>query len=162
MRPGGYWWWPGSAVTQEDLTWNLETYRAAGWGNLGVIGIYGVKGEEHRFLEVFSPKWFEMFDHAVREGHRLGVQVDLTPSSGWRLGGPHVTAENSERSFGVKDGKLQITTRSDRVKRAGPGGEGMCINPYSLAAVKFHFEWFGQRLDESGALCATRVVLRFI
>jgi hypothetical protein len=47
-RPGSYWWWPGSAVTREDLTWNLETYHQAGWGNMGVIGIYGVKGEEER------------------------------------------------------------------------------------------------------------------
>ena len=50
-RPGAYWWWPGSAVTKEDLTWNLETYRKAGWGNMGVIGIYGVRGEEDRFIE---------------------------------------------------------------------------------------------------------------
>lgn len=55
-RPGAYWWWPGNAVTKRDLTWNLETYRRAGWGNLGVIGIYGVKGEEERTCVVeWSP-----------------------------------------------------------------------------------------------------------
>ena len=41
-RPGAYWWWPDSAVTEADLTWNMETYREAGFGNLGTIGIYGV------------------------------------------------------------------------------------------------------------------------
>ncbi len=63
-RPGAYWWWPGSAVTRRDLTWNLETYRKAGWGNMGVIGIYGVHGAEERFLDIFTPEWFEMYNHA--------------------------------------------------------------------------------------------------
>ena len=31
-RPGAYWWWPAGAVSKEGLTWNLETYRKAGWG----------------------------------------------------------------------------------------------------------------------------------
>jgi len=151
-RPGSYWWWPGSAVTQADLTWNLETYRAAGWGNMGVIGIYGVKGEESRSLPIFSPEWFTMFNHAVTEGKRLGMNIDLTPSSGWRIGGPHVTKEYSERTFAVKDGKIEVKEQSARVKRAGLGGAGMCINPYSPAAVKFHFDWLADRFRDGKGL----------
>jgi hypothetical protein len=151
-RPGSYWWWPGSAVTKEDLTWNLQTCRNAGWGNMGVIGIYGVKGEEDRAIPFLSPRWFEMFNHAVTEARRLGMNIDLTPSSGWRLGGPHVTQEHSERSFAVKDGKIESVIRSDQVKRAGPGGEGLCINPYSPAAVKFHFDWLADRFTQGNGL----------
>jgi hypothetical protein len=151
-RPGSYWWWPGSAVTREDLTWNLQTYHNAGWGNLGVIGIYGVKGEEERSLPIFSPQWFAMFNHAVTEARRLGMNIDLTPSAGWRLGGPHVTSEYSERSFAVKNGRIEVKELRERVKRAGPGGEGLCINPYSPAAVKFHFDWLDDRLRDGGGL----------
>jgi hypothetical protein len=151
-RPGSYWWWPGSAVTPEDLTWNLETYRNAGWGNMGVIGIYGVKGEEKRSIPIFSPEWFAMYNHAGKEARRLGMNMDLTPSAGWRLGGPHVTKEYSERSFSVKDGKIEVKELPDRVKRAGPGGGGLCINPYSPAAVKFHFDWLDERFRESNGL----------
>ena len=151
-RPGSYWWWPGSAVTREDLTWNLETYHNAGWGNMGVIGIYGVKGEEKRSLRFFSPEWFAMFNHAVTEARRFGMNIDLTPSSGWRLGGPHVTTEHSERLFAVNNGKINVRASPQRVKRAGPGGTGLCINPYSPAAVKFHFDWLDQRMREGGGL----------
>jgi len=151
-RPGSYWWWPGSAVTQTDLTWNLETYRAAGWGNMGVIGIYGVKGEESRSLPIFSSEWFTMFNHAVTEGKRLGMNIDLTPSSGWRIGGPHITKEHSERTFAVKDGKIAVKELSANVKRAGLGGAGMCINPYSPAAVKFHFNWLSDRFRDGKGL----------
>ncbi len=147
-RPGAYWWWPGSAVSKEDLTWNLETYRKAGWGNMGAIGIYGVRGEEDRFLDIFSPQWFEMYNHAVTEAERLGMNIDLTPSSGWRMGGPHVTPEYAEQSFAVTDGQIVAKQRNDRVKRAGPGGTGLTINPYSEAAVKFHIDWMNHRFAE--------------
>jgi hypothetical protein len=147
-RPGAYWWWPGSAVTQADLTWNLETYRKAGWGNMGVIGIYGVRGEEERFIDIFSPKWFEMFNHAVAEAKRLGMNIDLTPSSGWRMGGPHVTPEFGEQNFVVENGRIAAQPNRANVKRAGPGGEGLAINPYSQAAVAFHLDWMDKHFAE--------------
>jgi hypothetical protein len=139
-------------VTREDLTWNLQTYQKAGWGNMGLIGIYGVKGEEQRTIPVFTPEWFGMYNHAVIEARRLGMNIDLTPSSGWRLGGPHVTKKHSERSFTVKNGRIEVRELQERVKRAGPGGEGLCINPYSPAAVKFHFDWLADRFREGKGL----------
>ncbi len=151
-RPGAYWWWPGSAVTKDDVTWNLETYRRAGWGNMGAIGIYGVRGEEERFLDVFTPEWFAMFNHAVTEGKRLGMNVDLTPSSGWRMGGPHVTPEYAEQNFAVEGDRIVAKPNRAKVKRAGPGGEGLTINPYSRAAVDFHLDWMSQRFEEGDGL----------
>lgn len=147
-RPGSYWWWPGSAVTKEDLTWNLETYRKAGWGNMGVIGIYGVRGEEDRFIDIFSPKWFEMFNYAVDEAERLGMNIDLTSSSGWRMGGPHVTPEHAEQNFAVENGRIVTRPNLANVKRAGPGGKGLAVNPYSEAAVEFHLDWFDRNMAE--------------
>lgn len=151
-RPGAYWWWPGSAVTKEDLTWNLETYRKAGWGNMGVIGIYGVRGEESRFIDIFSPKWFEMYNYAVAEAKRLGMNIDLTPSSGWRMGGPHVTPEYGEQTFAVQDDRIVARANGAKVKRAGPGGAGLTINPYSQAAVAFHLDWIGKRFAEGSGV----------
>jgi len=145
-RPGAYWWWPGSAVTKEDLTWNLETYRKAGLGNLGVIGIYGVRGEEHRSIDIFSPTWFEMFNHAVAEAKRLGMNIDLTPSSGWRMGGPHVTPRYGEQTFAVEKGRILARPNGARVKRAGPGGAGLAVNPYSEAAVALHLNWMDKHI----------------
>ncbi|NQU23176.1 MAG: glycoside hydrolase family 2 [Candidatus Nealsonbacteria bacterium] len=147
-RPGAYWWWPGSAVTKEDLTWNLETYRRSGWGNMGVVVIYGVRGEEDRFIDLFSPKWFEMFNHAVAEARRLGMNIDLTPSSGWRMGGPHVPPQHGGQSFAVENGQIVARPNGAKVKRAGPGGAGLAINPYSEAAVAFHLDFIGKRFDE--------------
>jgi hypothetical protein len=151
-RPGAYWWWPGGAVTKAGITYNLETYRKAGWGNMGVVGIYGVKGEEDRFLDIFSPGWFEMFNHAVHEAERLDMNLDLTPSSGWRLGGPHITPSFAEQSFSVKGGRIESVGLDARVKRAGPGGQGLCLNPYSLSAVQYHFDWLSDRFREGNGV----------
>ncbi|GAB6164198.1 glycosyl hydrolase [Thermostilla marina] len=151
-RPGAYWWWPGNAVSEQDLTWNLETYRRAGWGNLGVIGIYGVRGEEDRFVDIFSRRWFALFNHAVREANRLGMNIDLTPGSGWRLGGPHITPAFGEQTFTVEDGRIVARPVAAKVKRAGPGGEGLAVNPYSQSAVAYHFDWLAQRFAEGEGL----------
>ncbi len=147
-RPGAYWWWPAGAVDKEGLTWNLETYRKAGWGNMGVVGIYGVKGVENRFKDIFSPDWFDMFNHAVEEADRLGMNIDLTPSSGWRMGGPHISTTYAEQSFSVIQGKIKVEGLETSVKRAGPGGKGLCLNPYSLSAVNYHFDWLSDRFKE--------------
>ena len=146
-RPGAYWWWPGGAVSKAGLTYNLELYRKAGWGNMGVVGIYGVKGEEDRFLDIFSPPWFDMFSHAVAEAERLDMNIDLTPSSGWRMGGPHITPSYAEQTFSVEKGRITAEVLDARVKRAGPGGQGLCLNPYSLSAVRYHLEWLSEKFQ---------------
>ncbi len=48
-RPGAYWWWMGSAVDKENITWNLETMRKAGMGG-------GTKGDwkEWRLLKQYA------------------------------------------------------------------------------------------------------------
>lgn len=151
-RPGAYWWWPASAVTEEDITWNLETYWKAGWGNMGVIGIYGVRGAENRFIDIFTPRWFAMFNHAVTEANRLGMLIDLTPSSGWRMGGPHVPKELGEQQLTIENGRIVAKPMKAAVKRPGPGGRGLTINPYSKKAVAFHFDWLARRFDEGHGL----------
>jgi len=76
------------------------------------------------------------------------MNIDLTPSSGWRMGGPHVTPEYGETSFEVKEGQIAARPNRAKVKRAGPGGQGLAINPYSAAAVAFHLDWMTERFDQ--------------
>ena len=58
--PGTYWWWMGSAVDREDLTYNLEGLQKAGIGNVHIIPIYGVEGQEENYIDFLSPAWMEM------------------------------------------------------------------------------------------------------
>ncbi len=147
-KPGCIWWWPGSAVDRENLTWNLEQLHAAGFGGGSVVGIYGVKGTEDRFLEFLSPEWVAMWNHAVSEADRLGMWLDLTPGSGWRVGGPDVPKSHREQQVAVKNGVLAPHSKPSRVKRAGPGGAGFAVNPYSVNALKRYLERFDHVLAD--------------
>ncbi len=90
-KPWTRWWWPGSIVTKPDLTAAMEKYRDAGLGGMEIAVIYGVKGQEDKFINYLSPRWIEMFTHVLSEGERLDLGIDLANASGWPFGGPWVT-----------------------------------------------------------------------
>ena len=82
----------GNAVTEADITHQLEQFAKAGLGGVHIIPIYGVKGYEKQFIPFLTDRWLAVFAHTVREGKRLGVGVDLTTGTGWPFGGPGVYA----------------------------------------------------------------------
>ena len=45
-KPGTRWWWLGSAVTENDLKWNLRQFADHGIGAIEITPIYGVQGNE--------------------------------------------------------------------------------------------------------------------
>lgn len=143
-RPGCYWWWPGSAVDETNLTWNLETLRAAGMGGVTIVPIYGVKGWEDRFLPYLSEDWLRMLDHTVREADRLGMWVDMTTGTGWPFGGPTVTEADADALVQWKNGRLSWRFSGMQVKRAAPGGAGRVLNPYSPPAMERYLAHFDQ------------------
>jgi len=109
-RPWSYWWWMGSAVNPTDLSRELERYRDAGLGGVHVVPIYGAKGYEAQYLEYLSPRWFAMLEHALREGRRLDLGLDMTTGTGWCFGGPDVSTQEANakvvlRTFTVSSGE---------------------------------------------------------
>jgi len=88
--PGTYWWWMGSAVDKENLTYNLEQLRNAGIGNAHIIPIYGAQGQEENYINFLSPTWMDMLSHTLNEAVRLDMNVDMSTTTGWPFGGSHV------------------------------------------------------------------------
>src|SRR5262249_55728162 len=43
------------------------------------------------------PVWRELLKHALREADRLGLEMSLSPQSGWNLGGPGVRPEGASK-----------------------------------------------------------------
>ncbi len=98
-KPGTYWWWMGSAVDKENLTYNLESLAEVGIGTVHVIPIYGVKGEEHRYIDFLNPKWMDVLNFTVKEGVRLNMNVDMSTTTGWPFGGSHVSEKYAASKF---------------------------------------------------------------
>ncbi|MDX2031853.1 MAG: glycosyl hydrolase [Blastocatellia bacterium] len=106
-RPWTRWWWLGSIVNERDLTVEMEKYRRVGLGGLEITPIYGVKGEEAKFLRYLSPEWASMLEHTLREAGRLDLGVDLATGTGWPFGGPWVGEEDSAKYFAHKSWTLK-------------------------------------------------------
>jgi len=101
-RPWTRWWWPGNIVNPSDITHNLEIYKKAGLGGVEITPIYGVKGQEEKFIEFLSPEWMKMFTHTLAESERLDMGVDLANASGWPFGGPWASPEDACRNINYK------------------------------------------------------------
>jgi len=92
-KPWTRWWWMGNAVDRENIKRELREMSAAGIGGVEITSIYGVKGEEDRFIEYLSPGFSDILEFTINEANNLGMGVDIPPGSGWRCGGPFVPAE---------------------------------------------------------------------
>ncbi|NSW94577.1 MAG: glycoside hydrolase family 2 protein, partial [Bacteroidales bacterium] len=106
-KPWTRWWWPGSIVNRADITAAMEKYKEAGLGGLEITPIYGVKGQEDKFINFLSPQWMEMLIHTLNEAERLGLGIDMANASGWPFGGPWVEPEDACKNINYKVYKLR-------------------------------------------------------
>jgi len=171
-RPWVYWWWMGSAVDEANLSRQLQLYQQAGFGGVHIIPIYGVRGEESRFIPFLSERWLAMLSHTVKEAGRLGLGVDMTLGTGWPYGGPWIQQQDAAKTWRVKrcaslqeakqTGERIVAVDSTggaeyfallekptgmRVKRAAPGGEGWVIDYLSSRAVRTYLARFDSALS---------------
>ena len=100
-RPWTRWWWHGSAVDEANLTDELQEMERAGLGGVEITPIYGVHGEEARFIDYLTPRWMEVFTHTLREADRLNLGVDIATGNGWPFGGPWVAGEDASLDGGA-------------------------------------------------------------
>lgn len=106
-KPWTRMWWMGSIGTQADLTSALEKYKEAGLGGIEVTCIYGVRGQEEKFVNYLSPEWMDKFIYILREAERLGLGVDLANASGWPFGGPWVKQDDACRNINFRTYSLK-------------------------------------------------------
>lgn len=102
-KPFARWWWLGSAVDPEGLTYNLEEFAKKGMGGTEITPIYGVQGNEANDIEYLSDKWMDMLRHTVNESKRLGLKVDMNNGTGWPFGGPNVSTDISARKSIIEE-----------------------------------------------------------
>ncbi len=105
-KPWSYWWWMGSAVDKKNIDYSLKKYKEAGIGGLHIVPIYGVKGEEDKFIDYLSPEWVEMLAYTGEQCKKLGLGLDMTLGTGWCFGGPG-SDENTGLMYGFIE-KLNI------------------------------------------------------
>ena len=99
-KPWTRWWWEGSAVDTTNLKWMLKEYQKVGLGGLEITPIYGIKGQESKFINFLSPKWMDMLGFTLTEAKKLDLGIDMAQASGWPFGGPWVKDEDASKYVG--------------------------------------------------------------
>jgi hypothetical protein len=149
-KPWTRWWWMGSAVDSANIAYNLEALCRAGIGGVEITPIYGVKGQEARYVDYLSPQWMKALAFTLSEAGRLGMGVDMNNGTGWPFGGPEVSVDDAATKAIFRDNRLEIGKTGQKVKRAAPGGEGLVVDHLNKDAVKRYFEKFDRAFAGSG------------
>lgn len=155
-KPWTRMWWPGSIGTKADITSALGKYKEAGLGGIEVTVIYGVKGQEDKFVNYLSPEWMDKFMHFLEEANRLGLGIDLANASGWPFGGPWVSPGDACRNINYKTYSLKqgqrleekvefiqqpfmrpVGQRPDITKLVEPIGKNKDLQLYALDQIRF-------------------------
>ncbi len=93
-RPWVYWFPLSGNLSKEGITADLEALQRVGIG--GVLYMEVDQGAPTGPADFAGPLWRELFQHACKEAHRLGLQINMNNDAGWcGSGGPWITPELS-------------------------------------------------------------------
>ncbi len=93
-RPWVYWFFMDGNISRAGITADLEAMQQAGIGGVILMEVdVGIPRGPVRFM---SEPWRALFQHAVAEAERLGLEITLNAGPGWTgSGGPWVKPEQS-------------------------------------------------------------------
>ena len=88
------WWWFGPAVTKPEIQRELEQMKAAGIGGVEIATLYPLALDDpqtgFKNLPYLSDEHIDALRFAAVKARELGLRVDVTLTSGWPFGGPHI------------------------------------------------------------------------
>lgn len=148
------WWWFGPAVTKPEIRRELEEMKAAGIGGVEIATLYPLDLDNSetgfRNLRFLSDEHLEDLKFAAEEARKLGLRVDITLTSGWPYGGPHIPVTQAAgalrvESVAIPSGATSIPTPSIST---GERLEAVFLTPNS-----------GGALDEGAARLVAKPVI---
>jgi hypothetical protein len=98
-----WWWWLNGNVTRASISHDLEEMKAKGFSGACIFDAGGADQRGNAQVPegpMFgTARWRELFLHAIKEANRLGLVMSLNIQSGWNLGGPDITPEESAKQI---------------------------------------------------------------
>lgn len=153
------WWWFGPAVTKPEIKRELEQMKSAGVGGVEIATLYPLNLDNpetgFRNLRFLSDEHIEDLKFAAEEARRLGLRVDITLTSGWPYGGPHIPVTQAAGALRVESFAMPSDSTSITAPNISTGErvEAVFLLPHSergldLAAARL----VGQPTIEDGRL----------
>jgi len=103
-KPHTRWWWPGNALSREDITRQLEGMAGQGIGGVEIMSLW--KMYEKGNAEYLTPEFLALVKHAVAEAKRLDMELAITFSPGWGFGGAWVPQADQSKVLCVANKEL--------------------------------------------------------
>lgn len=95
-RPWVYWFWNNGNVTRAGITADLEAMKRVGIGGVIIMDVVERFAPPPGTSDFMNAEWQDLFQFAVREAHRLGLEINMTNGPGWcGSSGPWITPEFS-------------------------------------------------------------------
>ena len=92
-KPYCFWYWLNSDITADGITKDLESMAKVGIKQAMIGNIEGGGP-----IKMFSPEWYALTRHALKEASRVGVEIMMFNGPGWsQSGGPWIKPEQSMR-----------------------------------------------------------------
>ncbi len=115
VKPWVYWYWISDNISKEGITRDLEAMARVGIGE-AFIGNIGQPEMPYGKISILSEEWWQLVEHAIREGKRVGVNIGMFNCPGWsQSGGPWIKSTEAMRylvsSETVVDGGKKVVQK---------------------------------------------------
>jgi hypothetical protein len=95
--PWCYYYWVSDNISKDGITKDLEAMKRIGIRE-ALIGNIFLDNQPAGKIKVLSEEWWQLVEHTIREGGRLGVNIGMFNCPGWsQSGGPWIKAEQTMR-----------------------------------------------------------------
>ncbi len=96
-RPRTRWWWPGNAVTKEEIAWELQQMHEKGMGGVEICSVWNMY--EKGNIPYLSEEWLDIVKYTIQTAKELKMSVALTFGPGWTFGGFWVKPDDRSKSL---------------------------------------------------------------
>ena len=123
-KPWCYWYWLNNDISREGVTKDLETMAKVGIKRAMIGNIEGGGP-----VKMFSPEWYAITRHALKEAHRLSIELMMFNGPGWsQSGGPWIRPEQSMRRVNWHEVPAQGGAFSAMVRPGNvPAGQDIAV-----------------------------------
>ena len=138
------WWWFGPAVSKSEIQRELEQMKAAGIGGVEIATLYPLALDDpqtgFRNLTYLSDDHIDALRFAAAEARKLGLRVDVTLTSGWPFGGPHIPVTQAAGKLRVEIVPISPGSQSIQVPNIDTGEQLVALFLVPGAADALDYE----------------------
>ena len=134
-KPWCYWYWISDNISKEGISRDLEAMARVGIVEACIGNIFrdDVPAGE---IKVLIDEWWDLIEHAIREGDRVGVNIGMFNCPGWsQSGGPWIEENQAMRYLVSTETRVQGPSRFSQ-KLPAPTGSFQDVSVIAFPAPK--------------------------